>query len=97
MSNDRMFQTDIFDRYSNMPLFWSLEPLDFGHCFEFRASNFEFIQAPYGGVAAGTGTQAAKPSVEPVASLVSFLKHFRVKIARKLFQSVHHPRSETVY
>jgi hypothetical protein len=33
-----MFQTDIFDRYSSMPMFWSLEPLDFGHCFEISAA-----------------------------------------------------------
>jgi len=65
-----MFQTDIFDRYSGIPLFWSLEPLGFGHCFEFRASNFGFIQAPYEGAAAGTGTQAAKPPVQSVASLL---------------------------
>jgi hypothetical protein len=29
--------------------FGSLEPLDFDHYFEFRASNFGFIKAPYGG------------------------------------------------
>jgi hypothetical protein len=39
---------------------------------EFRASNFGFIKAPYGGAAAGTGTQAAKPPVQPVDSLLSF-------------------------
>jgi hypothetical protein len=82
MSNDRMFQTDIFDRYSSMPLFWSLEPLDFGHCFELALTlhfvpcfEFRIYPSPYGGAAAGTGTQAAKRPVQPVDSLLGIMLH----------------------
>ena len=65
-----MLQTGIFDGYNSILLFWSLEPLNFGHCFEFPYSDFGFIPVPYGNAAAGTGTQAVKPQVQPVDSLL---------------------------